>query len=244
VPKRTAWDDRYYVRAYEYARAGLSENKVLRALGLPRAALRRKPALGDAICRGASRGKEFDLKEYVYGRLPPELQRVWDRYERLRDEGKEDTAKARLLFGRRGERARQYLYLHALMTSHFNSTEARRVVGVEPTEWQRWDGDPLFRQLAANILIVKKDYAEGGLFAGIARGDTAAAVFVNSTLNRDRGYDRKITVKHEGRLDHLHAQVDFDAVLKLVSVEAQTEILSAVRRLRDAPRPALPPKEV
>jgi hypothetical protein len=29
-----------------------------------------------------------------------------------------------------------------------------------------------------------------------------------------------------------------------VSVEAQTEILSAVRRLRDAPRPALPPKEV
>jgi transposase len=213
----TKWDDSHYVKVYEMARSGMTKNEISKALGVDRETwskwVKIRPALAEALRRGHSpSGEQSGEKffEYVYKRLPRHLQRVWAALEVYEEEGAAEEM-IESLFEDRGVRARQHLWVHALVASNFNASEACRRVNVTRNTLEGWvQHDPGFAELIDHLHQMKKDFAEGCLFGLLARGDTAATIFANRTLNRDRGYDPKVTVVHEGLVGHLHTKVDVD----------------------------------
>lgn len=247
MPKKI-WSEEFYIKIYELTLEGLGRRRVSEVLGVGLSVLRywydTKPALRWAIER--AREKRLHQKaqkeestteaffEYCYKRLPEALHATWDRVAAL---GKEGSPKERVdeLFEGQGVRVRQHLFVHAMVMTNFNASEACRLIGISRKTWELWQKqDPKFNELLLEIHKIKKDWAESQLLGGVARGDAQMTIFVNRTLNRDRGYDLKQTIKVEGQVNHLHAHIDIDELE--LSPACRREILEAHRKRMAAQR--------
>jgi hypothetical protein len=241
--KPTYWREAYIYLAYEAACNGVESARGLAELwkvGVQTVLgwMRQHPAMVEAIKRGKqSRGVDAngDFKSFVYGRLPPELKDTWNRIIEL---DAEDTSNAEKLLealtADLGKRARQQLWVYALISSNFNKNEACRRTNTSWGEVQTWaKHDPGFPAVLAAIQEGKKDFVEGSLFKLIASGDSPAIIFASKTLNRDRGYDSKQTVEvqHSGLVEHLHKPVSLDE-LDALPLEERKRILEGIRRSR------------
>lgn len=246
------WKDEYFVRIYLLARQGLSNTAIAESLGVSKDKtltrwVRIHPAVKDALDKGrADREgvKMFDLKQYVYGRLPNKLRPIWDEICKVdSDESASKQDKYDRIYGlieHRGKRAKQYLWVHALVQSNFNKNEANRKANVSSSTLQQWiHGDPGFLELTNNIMEMKKDMIEGCLLGLVAQGDTNATIFAAKSLLKDRGYSTEVNIKHEGKVNHLH--LNMDKVLDQLSPKAKRELLLA---LEDQNTKALPPRQV
>ena len=68
-------------------------------------------------------------------------------------------------------------------------TYALRSTGLSRQTYEKWmRSNPSFRKAVSAVLDVKKDFAEKRLLALVERGEIAPTIFVNRTLNKDRGY--------------------------------------------------------
>lgn len=234
--KRTCWTDEYYVTIYQLTKEGMTRNDIARQLGVNPETLKSwyadKPALRDAVKRAreqrgetAGTSREEAFFAYIYRRLPPELAELWDELKRA---DKENNFEKRLeiMLERGGLRARQHLWFHALVCSNFNAAEACRRVNVTYGTWKHWAAtDPDFLALIDTVKEIKKDMIESALLGAVAAGEVSAIVFASKTLNRDRGYDPRVTVKHEGGILHGHvnlAELDLD-------LDSKRKLLDAVR---------------
>lgn len=205
------WSDGHYVTAYEQARAGLSNTQIAKALGVNlvtlKAWLKRKKYLRRAIEKGRSLSlatPDRSFADFVYGRLPQHLQELWDNLNRC-DNRSLGVERIEALLENQGKTARQHLFVHALVASSFSKTEAMRVVNVTPRTVRLWiEEDPEFAELVDGIMECKKDFLEAGLMQLVAEGDSAATIFANKTLNRDRGYNDKQEVVVQGGIEHNH----------------------------------------
>lgn len=203
------WDDRFYVEAYILARAGHYDKAIGEALGVSQPTICRwiqeKPALKDAIERGRSpEDGGGSLREYVYGRLPYDLQVLWDRID-LADELDSGVSRVEQMLAGAGTKARQHLFLYALVHTSFDASEACRKVNVSKRVVDGWvRNDPNFAELLDEIRWHKGNFFEGQLVRLVKDGDPAAVLHVNKTFNRARGYGEVKRIEKDGEVKHTH----------------------------------------
>lgn len=229
------WKDEFVLTGYDLAREGLAESHIAKALGVSKPTLiewkRKKPLFRRALARGKNFSKgtkgTITFADYVYRRLPAELQDVWDRINRL---SKCKTARERIdaIMANQGKQARQHLFIHAWIQHNFSISRAMRTCGLSRALFELWKRDPEFLKLVNEIEFHKKNFFEDQLIGLVRNGDTSATIFVNKTYNRDRGYGEKVQVEHTGTIQHSHALVSLEDLD--LPLETRKEILAAIRK--------------
>jgi hypothetical protein len=253
VSSRTIrWSDEFYVRAYQLARQGLADTQIMAALvptgakpgnanGSAKAAWRRwlqeKPALRQALAEGRAvldpEGSAWDgLKDHVYHSLTEDARAVWEEIAGLEDLATKKSALR--LFERQGRRLKQQLFLYALFECDFSRTTACRRLHLSQRTVDDWCAEPGFRQLLKGLQECKKDFCESALFRLVKGGDTAAVLFANRTLNRDRGYGDRLDVKVSGKVDHKLTLEQLNLPL-----EVRKQLLEAMRQRKEQPQEVL-----
>ena len=242
---KVKWKNTYYVRIYRLSSQGLKDAQIAENLGVKKSTFRswRKndPAVRDALTQGRTipSGVASTLNDFVYQRLPNDLKPLWDSICEADDEPNGEK-RLELLTRNCGRRQKQHLWLHALVTKHFNKNEACRVTGISKSTVEQWvQADPDFSKLIHEVVDMKKDFVEGALMGLIAQGDTAATIFAAKTLLRKQGYDPKVTVEVTGNVNHSH--LNLDKLLDSLSLASREEMLSKLRG--NDPR-QLPPRIV
>lgn len=249
IPKRGSgeneWNDGHYVQIYSLALRGETEASIARWLGVSKSSLdkwkREKPYVKEAIRLARNRrGTSGAIMEHVFGRLPEDLQELW---KRICECDKVDGGYAKLqeLLNKGGKINKQRLFLHALVTNHFNRSKACQIIGISPWELKKWVQDEDFLRLIREVEEVKKDFVEGALMQGIAEGDVNLIKFANSTLNKDRGYG--YTVKTEGTVNHVHSMLEAEDFLAELDEATATKVVEAMERVVEK-RKLLSGKEV
>lgn len=176
------------------------------------------------------------FEEYVYARLPEELQGTWNRLMDLEQGG--SIEQVRDTMKDHGKRMRQHLWVHAWVHCSFNPSEACSMTGVSDKELKRWmNDDTSFADLIEAVHVHKKNMFEGALVKLVQRGETAAVIFANKTQNWDRGYGDRKEISVTGNIDNLHTVVGLDDIP--ISLETRKEVLAAMRRKKEDPA-ALP----
>lgn len=236
MPKKK-FRPKMYVTIYQLARQGLSLTGIAGGIGVDKRTLRSwiesRPAVKDAIERGRDgslvRGTGETFIDYVYNRLPPKLQKIWDKLSQweLEDNG---SKKIEALLAQQGKRTRQHLFIHSMVASNFNPSEACRRAGISRETYEKWAADdPPFAKMLDELAWHRKNFVEGSLMDLVGRRSEAATIYANRTVNRDRGYDPKSQVEISGGL--MNGHLDMNAVLDRLSVEAKREVLGAIRTL-------------
>lgn len=255
------WDERYILEAYKLALSGIGKYAVGKALGIPKGVwehwLKIHPALYEAV-RTASQSaigeRSSDLNtdgeryiDYVYRRVPHHLKPLWDKIVKINggiDDGfnekpiKEQPNAAekieRLFTGRGDKRARQCLFLHAYIVTHFNANAACRMLNLNRKILDQWDTEPGFHELREKyIKETMKDFADSAYWRHVAAGTESIVKHVQETLNADRGYARKRQSDDadDGKPKGLNIQV----ILNNLPVNQRREMLDSLRRA--APNP-------
>jgi predicted transcriptional regulator len=234
------WSDDYYVKVFELVKEGYSKKAVAEAIGVSLDTLNKwlkeKPALKDAVDRARTtsqglqaRSAPESLAEYVYKRLPDELQHVWDQIVEFQ---KADNPVRLIedLVAQQGLRAKQHLFLHALVVSNFNPSEACRKLNIKRKEFEQWaTSDVDFSELVQEVMFHKKNFVESALMQLVAQGDSSAVIFANKTLNRDRGYEPRLKVESEHKHSH---EISIDDMG--LTIEEKRRLLAAMDRAQQA----------
>jgi len=229
--RRSAWNDKYYVECYELAKQGCKNSQIAKILGVPIDTFKRwiseRPALKDALkrARGGNEGTKTEtFIEYVYNRLPEHIKSLWDELEQANKKGN-SLQRIEALLKDKGKKTLQHLYVHALISSNFNASEACRRLNISMSRVKGWMADPDFAQLIDEVLEHKKNICESALMGLVMQGETSAVIFANRTLNRDRGYGDKTEHIHTHAGGVLHGHVDVDAL----PIELRRQLLNATR---------------
>lgn len=215
----------------------MTEKEVAKAIGVSQPTFARwkaqRPALRDAWDRGKEVGSRRDLqptfREYVYQRLSPELQALWDEINAM-EEADNDIARVEAMLEGQGKRARQHLFLYALTSSNFNISRAMRKLNIRRAQFDGWvANEPEFAELMAEIHWHKKNFFEDALIQRVAAGDTPAVIFAAKTQLKDRGYHDKIdiNVQQDINVTSLQVSVSFDELELPLAVRRQ--VLQAMR---------------
>lgn len=240
---KAVYTPRMAIRYYAALLDGLKPMQICSILGISKPTLRNwKREYGLMRFAAVEAAKRIDkggkgqIIDYIYGRLPKKMQRVWDRIEKLGDDDDKDIyRKIKRIFDRKGgEESQKLLFLHALTENHFNPGEACKKCCI-PHAWvKRWiEQDYDFSRLIDEIEYHKKKMGESSLLKLVKQGDTAATIFFNKTKNRDLGYGDELKVKHEGSVDHNHKHtIELgEELMDLLSKSAQREVSRALDTL-------------
>lgn len=234
----TKWDDSYYARAYALARDGLSDEKLASCLGVTAATLlrwrRKHPALQKALDDGRKLAQPGAFVDYVYKRLPENLQGLWDRLVSARkDRSGNALARAERLLERAGLRARQSLFVHALVCRNFNQSEACSAVNVSRQTLRNWlKNDPDFAALIDEVRWHKANFFEGAFCALVAERNPAVVIHAARTYNAKRGYGQTLKVEHGGTVAHAHSVRVDDLGLP---IEVRRQLLEALQNRKALP---------
>jgi len=229
--KKRKWDDTMYVSIYEMARAGMLDKEISQGLGISRVMFvrwkQKNPAILDALERGKKPTKRTadTFKEFVFGRLDEDLQDLWNEIE-MCEEGPTALARIESMMASKGKRARQQLYIHALIGSNFNVTAAMRRIGMTRKTLALWSREKEFEELLDEINLAKKDFIEAPLMELVQEKNVNAVLFANKALNKDRGYGDKTVVEHTGNVSHQHNLVNIDDLM--LPIEVRIKILEAM----------------
>ena len=228
------WAEIRLVHIYRYARAGMSDARVAESLGVSPVTLARwkraKSSVREALALARAEAPPEDgFVKYFYSQLDPRLQSLWDQIENANNLGGGIRQLDNILADH-GARARQSLFLHALISSHFSPTRAMEKVGIDKRQLDTWvSTDPDFADLVKEIQWHKQNFFEEALVKLVASGDTSAILFANRGLNRDRGYGKEETVRH-----HPSGSIEHRSVLDLSELElsqaCRIEIAQAIRK--------------
>ena len=178
------------------------------------------------------RGTRRSLSDYVFKRLSPEAQKVWEEIQG----GKSSSKQIDQILTGKTKQLRQELFIHALVCSSFDLSTACRRVGISRSLLEYWRvNDMEFRAMIDEIQWHKKNFFEKSLVQLVEVGHPGATMFVNRTINADRGYSEKMQVEHSGTVHH---SVGFDIDDLDLDIETRRKILEAVRKkkeLKDRP---------
>lgn len=228
--KNKKWHDGLYVEIYRLALQGWGNTAICETLGVARNTFQewrgKRPAIDEALqlARAGRTNKpkdEVTLEEYVVGRLPEDLKKLWKEINKI-DKKNLGIEKLEEALKNRGKRVRQYLFLHALLSRRWNISEACRVVGIGRHQYEQWKKrDYGFSQLMQEMHQAVKDFYESALIERVYAGDTAAIVFANKTMNRDRGYNERLQVDVTTKEEH-------NINLRLEDLDLEPEVLRKI----------------
>lgn len=231
------------VDTYILAKSGFSNRKISEALNINEHTFIRwveihpgiKHALERARNSNSNNGESETFREYVYRQLPPDLRTLWDKIE-LWSDHESGMEKVEALLSNHTVRVRQSLFMHAMVESNFNASQACRKVCISKRTLDNWtENDPDFPKLLDEIKWHRNNLFEGTLIKLVKRGNILATMFANRTQNRDRGYGEKVDVKHSGTVHHLHNHVVSVDRLQLPIAERR-KLLDAVREIKGVER--------
>lgn len=229
----TAWKPIFLVQVYRYAKAGLSDAAVCKALGIGKNTMllwkKKRPEVAEALALAREESPEDPgFVSYFYSQMDPRLQRLWDHLTENEQLGG-GARHVRAIMAGHSRKSQQGLYLQALVGSHFSPTRAMEKVGLYKRRLEEWkEQDPDFAELLAEIDWHKGNFYEESLHRLIEKGDTTATIFANKTYNRGRGYGTQATldVNVSGSVQHTHA-LDLDSLD--LDLDTRSKILDAIR---------------
>lgn len=241
-------------KIYELARAGVSRSNMIQILHTTPATfdrwVRAYPPVATALELGHRRAApDRDAEnafEHLYGHMDAGVRKVWDKVHQMYEtDAPTEDVEAELSANPR--HVRQQIFLHALVKYDYDKSAACRVARISRHTLNAWKRSPHFRQCLEEIRWHKKNFYEGGLVRLVKEGDSAATVFANKTLNRDRGYGERIDHTHE--VSVRRQGVGLERLLDYLDDATKLKILDAVRRMNapggeydtGPPPPALPP---
>lgn len=209
------WEDRFYLLCYQLAKEGKSHKEVADAMGVDEHTLKRwradRPSLEDAYWQGCQRASQT-FQDYVYDRLSPKLQTLWDKIKQF-DDHPNALQKITGLMANSGVRARQHLFIQALISRNFNASKALNSLGMSYQQLMTWaKNDPVFTELLNEIEWHRKNFYEDSLYNLVKEGNPAATIFVAKTKLKDRGYGAKLEIEHSGTVNHNHQMVDLETL--------------------------------
>lgn len=173
--------------------------------------------------------KGGSLVDYVYERLSPELRRVWDEIE-FWQEHAQGPEKIEGILGKESVKVRQHLWMHAMLVSDFNGSDACRMVNISKRTLDKWLAeDPDFPALVDELNYHKKNFFESQMIRMGKAFSEKAVIHANKTLNRDRGYGEKISVEHSGSVQHNHLMIPLERLD--LDVDTLLKIETAMQRL-------------
>lgn len=190
-PSTSKYSHRYPLQAYLHVLSGCTEQEVAGRLGVSEVTLKnwkhKKPEFREAIELGREHHKARSggsLRDHIFGLLPPELQKVWERLELC----EHDPERSQGYLDRLPELDLKRLFVHALAASHFDYNQACHRLHVSRRRLELWQEDVDFLELMETVQWHKKNFVEGAFMGKIQEGDTQAIIHANKTLNKDRGY--------------------------------------------------------
>lgn len=198
----TVWEDSFYVKTFQLAQQGLTDEGIAAGLGVHFRTFRlwkkKRPALKEAItaARKPASAPIDTFKDYVYEQLPSDLKDLWQDIQACSVEGNPNAvARMEKMLSDAGKTARQHLFIHALIANNFNFTAACKAVNIGKKQFDTWLlSDPGFARLIDEMDWHKKNFFESKLFELVAAGDGNIVKFVNQTYNADRGYGNVKTI--------------------------------------------------
>lgn len=234
-----------YVGVYRSGLFGHKLAETAEALGLGLTTLRRwmqeRPELRAAYDEGradrkaqkqeqvaqASGAKEAEgaFGDYVYRALPENLQDLWDEIHAM-EAGPTAIARTQALLREEPTRARQRIFIQALIAKRFSVTGALCMTATPLAELERWKLDPDFAALCEELSFHRDNFFEDAFLAKVAEGDTACVIHAAKTKLKHRGYNDRIEVEHTGTVDH-HAHT-IDVLALDLSTECRQELLRAI----------------
>lgn len=242
----TKWNESVIFRAHEFAKQGLSNQRIWEALGIGETTFekwcKKYPMLKAAIRDGrnghrTNSGVEV-FRDYVHGRLPEHLQPTWKALMDA-DLAESPVEQVEALLRDKGKRGRQNLFVHALVHYNFNLSQACRTTNTPKSTFDRWvTTDPHFAEILEQLRWHKGNLYEDALVQKVKEGDTTIIKFVNQTFNADRGYGTKVKVEHSGKVEHDHDHYGFD-LDDLLDVKEKKKLLRRMRARSESL--ALPP---
>jgi len=212
-PDISKWRDEFIYKAYQYAKEGLSNKKIAGALGVGIDAFKnyykKHPAFRKAIEDGRDKDSSIDFANYVYNKLDPHLQALWDELDAVdgSDRGFRSKAQINAILANTGKRARQSLFVYAWTKGHFAISHALSKCGIPRCTFDVWCNEPEFRKLVQEITWHKKMFFEEALIKACRRGEIAAIIFANKTFNKDLGYNEKIDISVTAKAEPMVAPV-------------------------------------
>jgi len=249
VKTQAKFDNRFHVLAYELAAQGRNDSQIAEALGVNRATLRRwlrqKPALREAVEKGrGSSGDGQTFSDYVYRRLPPELQAVWTGILQL-EEWYEKAPERRahrvpgeieFLFSKDGRKAtRQRLWFHAYVSTNFNALEACRLTNTSyQTVREQWSKDAAFKRLMDSLPQYMSAFADGAFWRGVAAGEPAMVMAAQKAF-QPQLYNKPKQLNVTGNVNQLHGHVNVMEMLAAIPADKRKEALARMRQAQQLP---------
>lgn len=172
--------------------------------------LKKHPELDQARDMAEMNRNKSALKNYVLNTLSEDARLIWDKIANLSSlEAIEGILK------NRPTKVRQQLFCHAILHTGYDISKACAMVGVNRNMIEKWKQDLEFLQMLEEVQFHKKNFFEKALIGLVSDGYPGAVIYANRTINRDRGYDEKITVESNipiGRVDWDIGDLDLDVV--------------------------------
>jgi len=233
----------FYLRVYQMAKEGWDDKRISEYFEVStttfRKWIKKKKAFRQAYEEGKRKSVQ-NFSEYVYDRLSPKMQEVWDKIKEF-DDHPNALQKITKLMQSHGVRQRQHLYIQALISGNFNPTKALNKVGMDYATLRKWiDTDPYFSELLNEIEFHRKNFYEDSLFALVRDGNPSATIFVNRTKNKDRGYGTKLEVEHTGTINHNVQVIDLEKYN--LPLELRRQILEHIEQVDIKGLPAPKPR--
>ncbi len=243
------WMDRYADQAYDWAQQGMNDNQIARMIDVPTPTFfnwkKEHPELNEALeearagkTKNTTTGVEM-FKDYVFNRLPDDLQEIWERIVGpQKGPGKktwdEQNANKEVLIEleRKGEMARMRLWWQAFFHFGYNPYQACRCLNMARESYDAWKKNPDFLAIYNETQTHKKFMFQGKLIELVQKGDPQAVLFVNKTINKDWGYNERIDVNLSGEVTHNHNVVSVSELN--IDFETRKQMLEKLQQKQDA----------
>lgn len=171
------------------------------------------------------RGKNNSLANYILGNLSPKAKKIWAEIEFFVEADEPTTPRQ---MQNVSASIRKEIFLQALITCSYNFSKACRIAGINRFTYEGWSNTDIeFRELVQEIQRHKKDFFENALMDLVELRYPGAVMFVNRTINADRGYNEKLTIEHTGTVG-----VNIDGLE--LDLDTKKKLLDAIRRKKQS----------
>jgi len=177
-----------------------------------------------AAANQSARSREKTFGHYVFKHLSDEARETWKELKFwVEHEG--GQVQIQRILGGRARKIRQELFIHALVSTHYDMSRALSMTGLAKSTLDHWVAEDLhFAQLFDEIQWHKKNFFEKAMLDLVAERNPLATVWVNKTVNADRGYSEKIQVQHSiADAGFTFEDLDLD-------VDTRRKVLAAIRK--------------
>lgn len=231
---KTKWDDNWYVKVYQLAKGGMSNQDIATTLGVS----------GDQFkkWKDANLALQAALKEarqpvtvgdrWIFGRLSPRAQECWRRV--LKAETLTNaTRKIEFWFGKYGDGIRKELFLHVMAASHFNTTKACRRVNIPHSQFKRWCAEDFeFANLLVEMQEHRSNFYDEKFNQLVDEKEPSVVIHAQKTFNREKGFGDKLKIEHSGEVKNTGVLEIGEKLLDLLSRSARKELMQAMEQLQ------------